>query len=842
MSEENKSPLDPWVKRYVELSARRPGAVLASLILLTVLLGLSLPRISLQTNIEALLPEHTISQRSNDEARDRYAGSAPYFLVVQSSDTAFNRRVAQEALTEVRKWPETIWAMRARDPSYFLDRRLLFVEEEALGEFADEVDAFVGYKKCAKMPGCFQLEDEAPPEPSFDKLQAELKSQPEVQSLSALFGAGTLDDVMGAGDEKKKEKQPNQIEGELCSKDGSVCVVQVTLKTSPRDLKVSRKLVSRGENLLKTLAGESAPQDTLTAVTGIYRDLPLTKAALMEDLTRTFSLGVALMMLVIMAQFRRLRALVLLFVPLIFGSVWTLGIFAWISPQLNLISAAGFIILAGLGIDFSLHLLTHFGAERQNGYCPTEAVLRTMVHLKSSLTVAALTTAFGFASLMAAAFRGFAQLGAFATLGIFSTLIAALLTFPPLVLGLQKVWPREGAFSRAWSLPTFLSRGFSRGRATFLSVLGLLALAVSLLLLPQLSLRQDLKPLMQQANSHGTHFRDALGGTSRGAVLLLADDPQSLEEAAAGVRRRYPNGLSEPEGAQEIKGETTGVAVITPGTFIPKQQDKKLEHIELLSDSAKDALRYGDEEWKKKLKPWLPLLTVREKITREGLPPWVQNSLKERDGTFGTVGLTYQDYPGSHAGKMLILSQKLELLRADHPRVRFASSSAVLGEVMPLLRQDGWRVTGLALLGLLIATLLIGRSRRRTTLILLTIFIAVSGTAAMMVVLDWRIDFYNLLVFPVAFGIGVDGAIYVVWSVLGRHDKFDWKDLPISARAVFGSTLTTLVVFLSLASSENGGLSSLGSVGSAALVISLFANLIWLPAALSWLKYRSEPS
>jgi predicted RND superfamily exporter protein len=92
----------------------------------------------------------------------------------------------------------------------------------------------------------------------------------------------------------------------------------------------------------------------------------------------------------------------------------------------------------------------------------------------------------------------------------------------------------------------------------------------------------------------------------------------------------------------------------------------------------------------------------------------------------------------------------------------------------------------------------------------------------------------------VAFGIGVDGAIYVVWTVLVRGGKFDWKNLPVSARAVFGSTLTTLVVFASLGTSGNGGLASLGQVGTLALFVTLLANLVWLPAALSWLNQMAD--
>jgi hypothetical protein len=428
-------------------------------------------------------------------------------------------------------------------------------------------------------------------------------------------------------------------------------------------------------------------------------------------------------------------------------------------------------------------------------------------------------------------------LGGFATIGIFTTLAAALLTFPPLVLGLQKVRPRSGAFTRAWRMPGFLHTGFSPGKARIITVVGLVAFAASLVLLPRISLRYDLRPLIAQASETGTNFRDALSGTSRGAVLLLADDRESLEAAATQLRQLYPDGLSEPEAGQGRSGkESKGAPIITLGTFLPPNQDIKLESIQKLSDAADEAMRFSDDEWKEKLRPWLPLLKVRQKIVEQDLPSWVLRSLTERDGTVGTVALTYQDYPGSHAGKMLELSHKLDKLRAANQKVRFASSTAILGEVMPLLRDDGWRVTSLALLGLLIATLLVGRSRRRTLLILTTILLAVTITAAVMVVMNWPIDFYNMLVFPVAFGIGVDGAIYVVWTVLARLGQFDWRNLPVSARAVFGSTMTTLVMFVSLATSDSGGLKSLGQVGSLALFVTLVANLVWLPAALSWLN------
>lgn len=822
------------ISRYVTLSSRFPFWILGALALLTAALSAGLPRITLQTRVEALLPKDTVSQRSNDEAIRRYAGSAPFFLVVQSSDAALNRSMTEQALSHVEKWPETIWAIDARDPRPFLDRRLLFVDEDALEAFTDDVKRYVEFRKCEKMPGCFQLDDE-PPQPSFDKLQQQLKSQPEVSSLSALFGEHSLDEAV-------ESSSGAAGTGALCSKSGHVCVVQVALDREPTDLAFARGMVKKGEALLEDLKPAHAPADMVLAVEGIYRNLPLAQHRLMNDLKGSFAFGVLMMIGVIMLQFRRVRAILLLLVPLAFGSVWALGVFAWISPDLNMISAAGFIILAGLGIDFGLHLLTHYGAERELGHCPRDSVKHTLEELVPSLSLAALTTAFGFMALTAAKFQGFAQLGAFATIGIFATLAASLLTFPPLVLGLQQLRPREGAFTRPWPMPAFLKRGFSVGPARLITLMGMAAFAASVVLLPSIRLREDLTPLIDDGVRAGTDFREALPGTSRGAVMLLADDRPSLEQAASSIRNIYPNGLSGPEVNEgSLEGRVTGAPVITLGTFLPPQQEQKLAHIQELSDAAEDAMRFGDDEWKEKLRPWLPLLEVTEPLQEDNLPSWVLQSLRERDGTLGTVGLTYQDYPGSHAGKMQVLTEKLDVLRQKNKNVRFAASSATLGEVMPLLREDGWKVTSLALVGQVIATLLIGRSRRRTILILSSILLAVAATAAFMAVLDWRIDFYNMLIFPVAFGMGVDGAIYVVWSVLGRKGKFDWTDLPVSARAVFGSTVTTLVMFLSLCTSDNGGLRSLGYVGSVALFITLLSNLLWLPAALSWLQKVGEP-
>lgn len=830
---------DRAVDAYLGVARRRPAVLLLLLAALTAVLGSLVPRLQVDPRLEALLPPGTTTAEANEEAKKRFAAVSPYYLVIQSSDPELNRSIATRALEEVQKWPETLWAIQRRDPSYFLDRRLLYVDKETLDSLAEDVEIFLEWHRCALMPGCVNFEDE-PPEPDFERLREHYETLPELASLISLFGKDNVPDPEAASNSPDEEGSESADSapaagsakfGELCSKEGTVCVVQATLDGDASDLAFATDMLHRGEDLLKSLEPADKPPDLITAVTGVYRSLPLTREAVMNDLRNTFGVTLLLVVGVLALQFRKGRAFLLLLAPLAVGTLWSLGLFALLSPTMNLISSAVLIVLAGLGIDFSLHLITHFGSERERGLSALDALQATLKPLMSSLWVAALTTSCGFLALSVGRFRGFAQMGLLAAIGIVCILLATLLVLPPLILWLDRRRPLTESLTRPWQPPAVLSRRWPRTPALITTALGLVVLVVGGWQASRLSLEYDFKRLVTQAaGDHGTNYGPALHGTSRGVILMLADDPTALEEAGRGVRERYPEGLRGTEGA----------SVITPGTFVPPEQEERLEAIARLRSLADDASRHAKGQLLARLRAWRPLLDVTEPVRAEGMPQWVLDSFAERSGAFGRVGVVYHAYASDDARQMIELTSKLDDLRARYPRVRFASSAAVLGEVVPLLAADGRLVTSLALGGLVLGTLLIGRSVRRTLLVVTAICMAVAGTAAYMVALDWKVNLYNLLVFPVAFGIGVDGAIYVVWTVYKRRGVTDWSGLPVSARAVIGATLTTLVAFGSLSISKNGGLSSLGKLAMVAFAITMVTNLVWLPAALSLVPERKK--
>src|SRR5690606_22947690 len=124
--------------------------VALALAALSLLLG---RRVELDAQIESLLPSDSASARAIRELRQRTSSDAPLYLLVQSSQPERNRELAARLRDAVASWPDTEWAISRRDPSFFLERRLLYLPTSELDALADRVEQIVEYEECALLPG-----------------------------------------------------------------------------------------------------------------------------------------------------------------------------------------------------------------------------------------------------------------------------------------------------------------------------------------------------------------------------------------------------------------------------------------------------------------------------------------------------------------------------------------------------------------------------------------------------------------------------------------------------------------------------------------------------------------
>jgi uncharacterized protein len=129
---------------------------------------------------------------------------------------------------------------------------------------------------------------------------------------------------------------------------------------------------------------------------------------------------------------------------------------------------------------------------------------------------------------------------------------------------------------------------------------------------------------------------------------------------------------------------------------------------------------------------------------------------------------------------------------------------------------------------------LLGRNWWRIVAVFLPMLVMTGVSLGLAGLFGLKVNLYNMLVFPLAFGIGIDGAVYVDWAFENSKSS---ELLPTAARAVLGATLTSIAGFGALVWSNNPGLGSIGSLATLMLGTALIANLVWLPS-LYWITHK----
>ncbi len=128
--------------------------------------------------------------------------------------------------------------------------------------------------------------------------------------------------------------------------------------------------------------------------------------------------------LIVLADFRSVRAALLVLLPLLVGILWMCGGMALLGIKLNLFNIVVFPSIIGLSLDSGVHLYHRY---REEGIGSLKKVVMTT---GQAVAVGAFTTMLGFGDLILARHPGLQSLGGVALLGLASTLVTALVIFP----------------------------------------------------------------------------------------------------------------------------------------------------------------------------------------------------------------------------------------------------------------------------------------------------------------------------------------------------------------------------------------------------------------------------
>jgi hopanoid biosynthesis associated RND transporter like protein HpnN len=606
----------------------------------------------------------------------------------------------------------------------------------------------------------------------------------------------------------------------------------------------------------------------------------------LEHVSQQTSLaGVAAFVLVALVLFLGLGSARFVFaalVTLLVGLTWTAAFAALAVGYLNLISVAFAVLFIGLSIDFAIHVCVRYREFLALGQAPADAIREAVRRVGGALAVCAGTTAIGFYAFVPTDYAGVGELGLIAGTGMLISLFTNLTLLPCLLL----LWTGPSPPPARAQFPAWLDAllGVPVRHPRLVAAAGLV-LAVGAALLCA-KLRFDPNPLrMRDPSAQSVQaFNDMLrdGEAFPWNVNVMATDSARADAMASRLAALeqvdYTVTLSDYlPGNQETKLAILEDAALLLGPAIDQQPTEptptsaqqaealgelrsalaRLDRSNVSAGFAEATERLGTaleaflveadagalDRLEGSLLGSLPerLRLLRASLRAEpvelgDLPPEVTERLVGTDGR-----IRVEVFPKGDLSDNRDLEAYVESVRALAP--------AAFGEGVAILESGRAVVTALRE-ALVVASVLIflmilalWRTFSGAALVAIPLGLAALFTGALAEALGIPLNFANVIVIPLLFGMGVDSAIHLVHRSRAGGVPGGNVLQTSTARAVLFSSLTTIASFGTLGLSTHPGMASLGRLLTVGIAMTLVCSLVILPALLTLLGAgRSRPS
>jgi uncharacterized protein len=222
----------------------------------------------------------------------------------------------------------------------------------------------------------------------------------------------------------------------LVSDDLSATQILITLNAVTADF--TRPEVTRSIEIIRRIAAELFAGEAEVYFTG----QPIINATINKSIIADNLLLIPLVVIVVLAMlffsFRRFTFVVLPFLTVIIAVIWTVGMAALLGIKLSVITTILPVILVAVGSAYGIHIVTHYAEDTRNRLLAIEEhrelVLALVKKLIKPVFLAALTTIAGFISFCFTPIVPMREFGFCAGVGVTAAFVVAVLLIPSLFL------------------------------------------------------------------------------------------------------------------------------------------------------------------------------------------------------------------------------------------------------------------------------------------------------------------------------------------------------------------------------------------------------------------------
>lgn len=364
--------LEVILRQLAKLQKRFGIFILVFFLAMTVFLGYNIRNIELQSDFNELMPQHLPIFQLNNKITDKFGGQDSVFILLMLDDEL-----------ESRGTPDDI-----RDPRVM--EYVVMLEDALRQESAIEsVSSIAPLVRAAK---------ENFPELNAETMSMMLDSSPEA--------AGSISD-----DYKK-----------------TIMMVKADVGGSEERVQSFIGLIEDKIDALST------PPGTKVMITGSPSIRVTIVELLKHDSVYTLVIASAIIFLLLIVMQRSFTQAAVIFTPIMLGLIWTLGSMGLFGIKLTIVTAGLGAMILGLGVEYGVFMLMRYKEERDNGRNQLDSIMTSVPAVGSSVLGSGTTTIIGFLALTLSIMPLLQKLGLSLALGIFFSIIAAVVVEPIIML------------------------------------------------------------------------------------------------------------------------------------------------------------------------------------------------------------------------------------------------------------------------------------------------------------------------------------------------------------------------------------------------------------------------
>lgn len=601
----------------------------------------------------------------------------------------------------------------------------------------------------------------------------------------------------------------------ISSENERIFLINMNIKVSLMDMEVREEVFEGLYDLIdEAIEMDQSYKDLDVGYTGgmLVMDYEGDKMA-MSDLWLTALITLGFIIILLFFAFRSISLPMLSVVPLIMGILITAGILKIIFGTLGMMSMAFAVLLLGLGVDFSIHLLSRFTEEMGDHSDIGIAFRHTYLHTGKGVVMGCLTTATAFGSLYFGMTQAMKEMGVISAIGLIVTMLSVFMVLPALTTLRLRFGKLEGKISKHGRaiLPLKSIGKFSAKYSVVVLVLFILVMGFFVYKVPDAELNSntsEMQPKTIPTYKQMEKVKDNFNYTED-YLLVVVDSIQELE--------------SHIEELAKIEEVMDAESVLD---FLPVDQEKNLELIETSIEMHPDLLSNG--YFQVDTMTWRDLpLKLHENWVYDG-PDGLRFLIRIK--AYGNI--FDEDYRNA---------LMMEIDEVDEDTVGQALLWPML---MDDMARDVVKVSFIATVPIFLLVY-IGFRKKNPIYALLALVPVVFGILSILALhefLNVSLNFVSILTIPLVIGIGIDDGIHIIHRYLEEGKGSIPLVIENTGKAIFLTTMTTCLAFTSFFFAEHPGMRAMGRVPILGLVMCFLASIIVLPALLKIIFERKERS